>query len=142
MKLCKCPSCNAELSFSDDREFAFCEYCGSKIQLLDSYVKYEKINRTIDEARILEAQIELEKIKLEKERVEQQERKRMKRRKNSLKAFLYGIMALALELTIIFLLPRELPFPSEVFVIPLVSTGLFIIVALGFYVDTFDMYHK
>lgn len=29
----KCPNCNAEIQLDDEREFGFCQYCGTKIQL-------------------------------------------------------------------------------------------------------------
>lgn len=29
----RCPSCGAEITLDDDREFGFCSYCGSKIQI-------------------------------------------------------------------------------------------------------------
>lgn len=33
MTVLKCPSCNAEIQLDDEREFGFCQYCGTKIQL-------------------------------------------------------------------------------------------------------------
>lgn len=72
MKTFKCPSCDADLSFSEDREFGFCEYCGTKIMLENHRVT----QRIIDEAKIKEAEVrekeldfEIKKlnIKLEKE---------------------------------------------------------------------------
>lgn len=53
MKTFKCPSCDANLTFSDDREFGFCEYCGTKILLED----YRVTQRIIDEAKIKEAEV-------------------------------------------------------------------------------------
>lgn len=64
----KCPECNAELKVNPDREFIYCEYCGTKI-LLD---KEEKITRTIDEAEIRKAEAE-EKIKIKE--IESDEKK-------------------------------------------------------------------
>ena len=51
----KCPACGAELNVNSDREFSFCSYCGSKIMLNN---ENEHIYRSIDEARIKEAEIE------------------------------------------------------------------------------------
>lgn len=33
LKALKCPSCGANISLDDNREFGFCLYCGSKIQV-------------------------------------------------------------------------------------------------------------
>lgn len=56
----KCPECGAQLKVDPNREFVYCEYCGTKI-LLD---KEEKITRTIDEAEIRRAETE-EKIRIQ-----------------------------------------------------------------------------
>lgn len=53
MRVCRCPECGASLQIRDtNREFAFCEYCGSKIMLDD----YRSTQRIIDEARIKQAE--------------------------------------------------------------------------------------
>ena len=59
MRSCQCPNCNASLTFDDNREFGFCQYCGTKIMLDD----YRISHRYFDEARIKEAEIK-EKIRL------------------------------------------------------------------------------
>lgn len=33
LKALKCPSCGADISLDDNREFGFCLYCGSRIQV-------------------------------------------------------------------------------------------------------------
>lgn len=63
----KCPSCGADLTVKDDnRDFMFCEFCGTKIRLDD----YQEIHRFVDEARIQESKDakELELKKMEQER--------------------------------------------------------------------------
>ena len=49
MVSCKCPECKAELEISGDREYAYCQYCGTKILLHNDNVK---VFRKIDEAEI------------------------------------------------------------------------------------------
>ncbi len=45
----KCPSCGADLTVKDgNREFMFCEYCGSKVRLDD----YQETHRFVDEAKV------------------------------------------------------------------------------------------
>lgn len=54
MKKHVCPNCNATMDFEiSNREFVFCQYCGTKIMLDD----YRSTHRVVDEARIKEAEI-------------------------------------------------------------------------------------
>lgn len=64
----KCPECGAQLKVDPNREFVYCEYCGTKI-LLD---KEERISRTIDEASIRKTEAE-EKIQIQKIKANRQE---------------------------------------------------------------------
>ena len=63
----RCPRCGADINVADDREFIFCEYCGSKI-LLDN--DHEYTIHTIDEAKIrkVEADREVSMRRVEAER--------------------------------------------------------------------------
>lgn len=66
----KCPSCGGELMVKDDnRDFMFCEYCGTKVRLDD----YRETHRFVDEARIQESKDAKE---LELKKMEFEERKR------------------------------------------------------------------
>lgn len=49
----KCPECGADLQIEDGREYAFCTYCGAKVMIANDN---EHIYRTIDEARIKQAE--------------------------------------------------------------------------------------
>ena len=63
----KCPGCGADLTVKDDnRDFMFCELCGTKVRLDD----YQETHRFVDEARIQESKDakELELKKMEQER--------------------------------------------------------------------------
>ena len=71
----KCPACGAELNVNSDREFSFCSYCGSKIMLNN---ENEHIYRSIDEARIKEAEIE-KMIRLKELEMEEQENARKRK---------------------------------------------------------------
>lgn len=66
-RMVKCPGCGADLTVKDDnRDFMFCEFCGTKIRLDD----YQETHRFVDEARIQESKDakELELKKMEQER--------------------------------------------------------------------------
>ncbi len=55
MRTCNCPNCNANLTIDDEnRDFAFCQYCGVKIMLDD----YRSTHRVVDEAKIKQAEVE------------------------------------------------------------------------------------
>ena len=68
----KCPNCNADLSFKEERENYFCEYCGTKL-LLDN--DNEFIYKHIDEAQIKRAEVEklvkLKELELKEKEMEQ-----------------------------------------------------------------------
>lgn len=49
----KCPECGANLNIEEDREQAFCTYCGTKILL---HNENERVYRRIDEAGIKQAE--------------------------------------------------------------------------------------
>lgn len=69
MRKCNCPNCNASLDIDDNnRDFAFCQYCGTKIMLDD----YRSTHRVVDEARIKEAELEKE-IRLRELEIEEKE---------------------------------------------------------------------
>ena len=51
----RCPECGADLQIEDGREYAFCTYCGAKVIIANDN---EHILRTIDEARIKQAETE------------------------------------------------------------------------------------
>lgn len=61
----KCPGCGADLTVKDEnRDFMFCEYCGTKVRLDD----YQETHRYVDEARIKEAELEMKKLEVEEKR--------------------------------------------------------------------------
>lgn len=68
----KCPSCGAELTVKDNnRDFMFCEFCGTKVRLDD----YQETHRYVNEAEIekIRAAKELELKRMEKEEKDQKE---------------------------------------------------------------------
>ncbi len=79
MRTLKCPNCSASLTIQDDnRDFAFCEFCGTKIMLDD----YRSTHRVVDEAKIRQAEVERE-IKLKKiELIEKQQIAKQKKIKS------------------------------------------------------------
>lgn len=75
MRRCNCPNCSASLDIDDsNRNFAFCQYCGTKIMLDD----YRSMHRVVDEARIKEAELEKE-IRLKELEIEEKEIERSRK---------------------------------------------------------------
>lgn len=91
MKTFKCPSCDADLSFSDDREFGFCEYCGTKI-LLGDYSVNHITKHIVDEAQLRNAEIREKELRFA-ERKYNNERRRI-RFKHFFRIGLFIIIAL------------------------------------------------
>jgi tRNA(Ile2) C34 agmatinyltransferase TiaS len=81
----KCPSCGAELTVKDDnRDFMFCEFCGTKVRLDD----YQETHRYVNEAEVQRVKAEKE---LELKKMEFEERKRHEE-DESYKRFFIGLM--------------------------------------------------
>lgn len=92
----KCPDCNATLNVDPQREFMYCEYCGTKI-MLD---KEEKVKRIVNEAAIrkAEAKERIEMAKLNNKELSEREKAMF---------FLAEIMILvALVIIMIIFMPR------------------------------------
>lgn len=67
-----CPNCNAALQVNPEREFMYCEYCGTKIGIS----KDEHVTRIIDEAAIRQSEAE-EKMKIKEIEHDKWEQKMM-----------------------------------------------------------------
>ena len=71
MRNCSCINCGANLTIDDNnRDYAFCQYCGAKIMLDD----YRSTHRVIDEAKIKQAETERI-VKLRQMEIAERERK-------------------------------------------------------------------
>lgn len=67
----KCPGCGADLTVKDDnRDFMFCEFCGTKIRLDD----YQETHRFVDEARIQESK-DAKELRIKEMEFEERKRK-------------------------------------------------------------------
>ena len=77
-----CPNCTAKLSVENDREFIFCQYCGTKLMLNDENTY---THRHIDEAEVrrVEAEqiIRLKELELEEKEFEQHQAQQKKKSK-------------------------------------------------------------
>ena len=67
----KCPGCGADLTVKDgNRDFMFCEYCGTKVRLDD----YQETHRYVNEAEVKKVEAEKE-LKLKQMEIDEQKRK-------------------------------------------------------------------
>lgn len=74
----KCPNCGGELQVQSDREFCFCQYCGTKILLSDENKKTININKNVTYTTVNEAdklRAENERLKFEAEQSSKKETK-------------------------------------------------------------------
>lgn len=90
----KCPGCGADLTVKDgNRDFMFCEYCGTKVRLDD----YQETHRYVNEAEVkkveADREIELRKMELE-ERANQTSRQN--RLEDEKRGLLIGLVGFAL----------------------------------------------
>ena len=90
----KCPGCGADLTVRDDnRDFMFCEFCGTKVRLDD----YQETHRFVDEARIQESKDAKE---LELKKMEFEERKRKDNTKEENKGLIVGAIGFVIFMVI------------------------------------------
>lgn len=95
MKKIECPSCGENLTLEDDnRECAFCEYCGAKITLDDIY----STHRVVDDARLNEA--EAEQTLKQLEWTEEQEAEKEKKRQLKMKTLIIAGIVSAVSILI------------------------------------------
>lgn len=95
MRKCTCPNCNANLQFGEDREFGFCEFCGTKILLDD----YRTTHRFVDEAKVHEVDamtmLRLKELELEEKR-DQEKKEKLKMKFKVLAVFNIIVVAATL----------------------------------------------
>ena len=96
----KCPGCGADLTVKDDnRDFMFCEYCGTKVRLDD----YQETHRYVNEAEVKKVEaareIELKKMELE-------EQKRKENDAFLTKYFKYGSIFVIASFIVLFLIEK------------------------------------
>lgn len=91
----KCPECGATMDIEENRQTAYCTYCGTKMMI---HNENEHVYRRVDEARIREAETErLIRLKeLEIYEREQEEKRKSKKARQKISLILGAIGALML----------------------------------------------
>ena len=125
----KCSNCGANIELKDEqREFCFCEYCGSKILLDD----YRITNHIVDEARIKEAEayqmIRNRELDMEERAIVEKKRKKMVK---YIVALILMMIAFILFIVSLFCPPSE-AFGYRFFVF------VFFAIALAVAIETFS----
>ena len=92
VRKCECGNCGAKLEFEENREFAFCQYCGTKVILDD----YRSVHRYVDEAKIKESDVKekiiLKELELEEKRREEEKQERKAVQNLAIKIGIIGIV--------------------------------------------------
>lgn len=101
MRACKCPGCGAELNIDDNnRDFAFCQYCGAKIMLDD----YRSTQRIVDEARIKEDEtkrmVRMRELDMEEQSLRKIEEENKKRNRTNLIIYAISFLFIVVGLII------------------------------------------
>ena len=91
----KCPGCGADLTVRDgNRDFMFCEYCGTKVRLDD----YQETHRYVNEAQVKGVEA-FKDIAIK--RMELQEKKRQEKKEEEERNRKYGAIAAGVAVVII-----------------------------------------
>lgn len=97
----KCPDCGASIEIEDNREHAFCTYCGAKILI---HNENEYVYHYVDEAEVKQAETERE-LRLKELEIAEKEREKKDSEKEiaKKKAPKWGILAVFFLLVTLFL---------------------------------------
>ena len=99
-----CPACGSSFHIQEGQKSCFCSYCGTQILVDDGSKTYTYVHKTVDEARIREADLtEL----LELKRMEAEEKKRQDKKKTAKTLALTGAIILGVGVLLM-----NIPFKS------------------------------
>ena len=84
-----CPNCGANIELIPDKEFSFCQYCGSKLHIDDGTQKIEYTHHSIDETKIKEAELS---AKIKELELKHDEKKRIMQNKGELQMILFFVI--------------------------------------------------
>lgn len=91
-----CPACGSSFHIQEGQKSCFCSYCGTQIFVDDGSKTYTYVHKTVDEARIREADLTelLELKRMEAEEKKQQDQKKVAKTILLIAAWMYGIIIL------------------------------------------------
>ena len=93
----KCPGCGADLTVKDgNRDFMFCEYCGTKVRLDD----YQETHRYVNEAEVKKVEADRE-IELRKMELEEEKRKALRAEKEKDEKTGFKLLAILIAICVI-----------------------------------------
>lgn len=98
----KCPGCGADLTVKDgNRDFMFCEYCGTKVRLDD----YQETHRYVNEAQVkgVEAFKDIAMKRMEFQEKKRQEKKEEEERNRKYGAIVAGVCVVIVVVGLIFI---------------------------------------
>lgn len=68
VKSVKCPECGATFEIKDGKMLKYCQYCGTVLEYDDGVLRTEHTERTVDEAKIRELELQYQEDKEIRER--------------------------------------------------------------------------
>ncbi len=125
-----CPACGSSFHIQEGQKSCFCSYCGTQILVDDGSKTYTYVHKTVDEARIREADLtEL----LELKRMEAEEKKRQDKKKTAKTLALIGAIILGVGALLANIKFESLgPGIFGIFCVCLIGPGI-LFTALGLY---------
>jgi len=123
-----CPACGSSFHIQEGQKSCFCSYCGTQILVDDGSKTYTYVHKTVDEARIREADLtEL----LELKRMEAEEKKRQDKKKTAktlalIGAILFGVGVLLMNIPFKSVTPTVIGGFSMLFGMMLLFTALYL----------------
>ena len=123
-----CPACGSSFHIQEWQKSCFCSYCGTQILVDDGSKTYTYVHKTVDEARIREADLtEL----LELKRMEAEEKKRQDKKKTAktlalIGAILFGVGVLLMNIPFKSVTPTVIGGFSMLFGMMLLFTALYL----------------
>ena len=121
---CNCPECGAHLKYEEGRKSMFCSFCGANI-ILHNENEYEYVYKTIDVAKIKEAETKRYVLEKQIQIAEKSKVRNSIKRKSALVILSVGII-LAIVGAIVLYITNEGE-DSPLFIIPTVGGGMIVL---------------
>ncbi len=102
-----CPACGSSFHIQEGQKSCFCSYCGTQILVDDGSKTYTYVHKTVDEARIREADLTelLELKRMEAEEKKQQDKKKTAKTLALIGAIILGVGVLFSTIGVVFTSP-------------------------------------
>ena len=123
-----CPACGSSFHIQEGQKSCFCSYCGTQILVDDGSKTYTYVHKTVDEARLREADLTelLELKKMEAEEKKRQDKKKTAKTLALIGAILFGVGVLLMNIPFKSVTPTVIGGFSMLFGMMLLFTALYL----------------